>query len=289
MHDAESVGAPRAAESVPGFPGRSARVVVVDDEAEIAELVVQLLRDEGFSAAAFTDPVAMLRACDECAGRGGRGGGAFDLAIIDVMMPQMTGFELCEKLRARSDAPILFLSARDEEIDKVAGFSLGADDYVTKPFKPRELVARVRAHLRRAQRGGATSPRMLQAGGLEVDADAHAATLWGVPLTLTPKEFGMLALLVERGGKPVPAAELFENVWHERFDDAAANTVMVHIRHLRSKLAEVDSSQQFIQTVWGVGYRVQAERGTRATAEADGAASADRAVEADETGGGAHA
>ena len=224
------------------------RIVVVDDEAAIVELVVQLLRAEGMCAHAFTDPLEALADCEEH---------GFDLAIIDIMMPQMTGFELCAKLRGAADAPIVFLSARDGETDQVAGFSLGADDYVTKPFKPRELVARVRAHLRRSQREGASSKgSALRACGIELDLDSHASALYDVPLALTPKEFAVLALLMQRDGKPVPAAEIFEEVWQERFDDAAANTVMVHIRHLRAKLADIDSSRSFIHTVWGVGYRL---------------------------------
>lgn len=238
-----------------GAPGS---IVVVDDEAAIAELVVQLLEAEGLRACAFTDPLAAL---DHC----GRAG--FVLAIVDVMMPQMTGFELCAKLRSISDAPIVFLSARDEEVDQVAGFSFGADDYVVKPFKPRELVARVRAHLRRSQREGrSNAPSALSACGIELDPDSHAVALYDEPLTLTPKEFAVLELLMRRGGKPVPAAEIFETVWGERFDDAAANTVMVHIRHLRAKLAAVDSSRSFIQTVWGVGYRLGVEPAAQGSA-----------------------
>lgn len=245
--------------------------MVVDDEQAITELVVQLLQAEGFEACGFTNPSAALAAFEESAVQESAAEKRpFDLAILDIMMPQMNGLELCTKMRAVSSIPIIFLSARDEESDQVVGFSIGADDYVTKPFKPRELVARVRAHLRRAQLMQASSaespsenPHDLRAGLLEMDLKAHRATLHDIELQLTPKEFDMLALLMQNAGSPVAVAEIFQNVWHERFDDAAANTVMVHVRHLRAKLAAVDSSTEYIKTVWGVGYKLSASEGER--------------------------
>lgn len=230
-------------------------ILVVDDEVAIADLVARLVRAEGFDA----------RAC--YAGRDALEAFArehFDLVILDIMMPGMSGFEVCSALRRTSDAPVIFLSAKDEETDKVVGLTLGADDYVTKPFKPRELMARVKARLRRslaapAQDRDQPGP-VLQARGIELDTRAHTATLHGVELKLTPKEFSMLALLLRNAGTPVSSRELFEAVWHEPFDDAAANTVMVHIRRLRKKLAAIDSSQAFVETAWGVGYKVACER-----------------------------
>ncbi|WP_251213331.1 response regulator transcription factor [Adlercreutzia murintestinalis] len=227
------------------------RVMVVDDEQEIADLVASLLQPEGMETAVFTDPEEALAAFAQ---------DPFDMAIIDVMMPKMDGFELCGRMRALSDVPIVFLSARDEETDQVVGFTMGADDYVTKPFKPRELVARVRAHLRRARRGATpASPGQLEAHGIAVDLLAHEASLHDKPLSLTPKEFAILALLMQNAGQPVPASEIYERVWDERYDASASNTVMVHIRHVREKLAAIDSSKELIETVWGVGYRIAAE------------------------------
>lgn len=231
------------------------RVMVVDDEPEIANLVASLLEPEGIDATAFTNPKAALDAFPE---------EAFDMAILDIMMPGMDGFELCSRLRAISDIPILFLSARDEETDQVVGFTIGADDYVTKPFKPRELVARVRAHLRRAKRKDTpVSESILEVGDITVNLVEHKASLHGENLGLTPKEFSILALLAKHAGQPVSAADIYRHVWNDSYDISATNTVMVHIRHLRHKLSQIDSSVEFIETVWGVGYRIPKAKGLK--------------------------
>ncbi len=184
----------------------------------------------------------------------------YDLAIVDIMMPMMDGFELCTRLRNITDTPIVFLSAKDQEADVVVGLTLGADDYIAKPFKPRELVARVKAHLRRREMSLASSEQpeseSLQCRGLEVNPKSHEASMHDVPLQLTPKEFGILAALMRRTGEPVSAKELYEEVWQETADSCSPNTIMVHIRHLRSKIAAIDSSVNIIETAWGVGYRI---------------------------------
>ena len=227
---------------------RTARILVVDDERAIADLVASLLMAEGMEVRACYSAAQALKLLER---------ERYDLGIFDIMMPGMDGFELCTRVRASSDIPIVFLSAKDEEADQVVGFTLGADDYVTKPFKPRELVARVKARLRRIRAGAATSADVVRAGAVEVDLRAHKATLLGEPLQLTPKEFAILSLLAKSAGSPVSTRDLFEGAWGERYDDAAANTVMVHIRHLRQKLAAIDSSTQFIETAWGVGYKLR--------------------------------
>ncbi|MCI9130080.1 MAG: response regulator transcription factor [Eggerthellaceae bacterium] len=224
------------------------RILVVDDESAIVELLTSLLRSEGFAVSGHTDPAEALKTCEAQ---------GFDLAIVDLMMPQMNGFELCTKMRAITRAPIVFLSAKDDESDQVAGLTLGADDYITKPFKPRELIARVKAHLRRVTYSSDPAQgSVLRRHDIEVDLRTHEARLLGIELALTPKEFAILALLMQRIGEPVSGEDIFQEVWHERFDSSGANSVMVHIRHLRAKLAEVDSSREFIQTVWGVGYKM---------------------------------
>ena len=230
------------------------RILVVDDERAIADLVVSLLLREGMQARACYSGAQALEALEK---------ESFDLAILDIMMPGMDGFELCVRMRKMRDIPIIFLSAKDEEADQVVGFTLGADDYVTKPFRPRELVARVRARLRRAQAPApVANDSLIEVGPLEVDVAAHSASLHGQKMKLTPKEFAILTLLAQSAGRPVSAKDLFEGAWEEPFDDAASNTIMVHIRHLRKKLAAIDSSTQFIETAWGVGYRLKASHGS---------------------------
>lgn len=224
-------------------------VVVCDDEHEIADLVAHLLEREGFCARATycaQDALALVRA------------GEADCAILDIMMPGMDGFELGKRIREFSDIPLIFLSAKDEEVDKVLGFTLGADDYVTKPFKPRELVMRVRACLRRFNRAeqAPQSDGRLSMRGIELCPDSHEAWLLDVPLSLTPKEFSLLEALLKAGGAPVSTGDLYELAWGEPADPAGMNTVMVHIRHLRKKLAEIDASTLYVETVWGMGYRI---------------------------------
>lgn len=222
-------------------------ILVVDDEKAIADLVAKLLEAEGMDVRACSSGEHALVLFESQ---------SFDLAILDIMMPGIDGFEVCQRIRAVSEVPVIFLSAKDEEIDKVVGLTLGADDYVAKPFRSRELVARVKARLRRSKGGGTDTAGIVRMQGIELDLNVHTASLHGEPLKLTPKEYDTLAVLVKAGGSPVPAQRIFESVWHEPFDEAAGNTIMVHIRNLRKKLAAVDSSQKFIETAWGVGYKI---------------------------------
>lgn len=229
--------------------GETKRICVCDDEAAIADLVGQLLAERGFEACVcYAAPDALAAQERE----------PFDLFILDIMMPGMDGFACCRELRRITGAPIIFLTAKDEEIDKVVGLELGADDYVTKPFKPRELMARVRARLRRTAQPDApgAAASMIEVGPVGVDAAAFSATLHGEPLPLTPKEFAILACLARHAGQPVASRDLFAEVWGEEASALDSNTVMVHVRHLRKKMAAVDSSQEFIETVWGVGYKL---------------------------------
>lgn len=233
-------------------------ILVLDDEAAIADLVVDLFESEGLAARAFYDPRTALDALTEQ---------PFALAIVDIMMPGMDGFEFLRQARALTDLPVIFLSAKDQETDIVVGFELGAEDYVTKPFKPRELLARVKARLRKirnaresADTGNHPPCEMLSAHGIELDPRGHTATFLDVPLSLTPKEFDILRILLERKGSPVPSKEIYESVWGEEALTGSTNTVMVHIRRLRRKLADVDSSTELIQTAWGVGYLIKEDR-----------------------------
>lgn len=242
-HDVPSAGCP--ADNV-------AKIAVVDDEVAIADLVKEIFEAEGMQVDVFYDPVDALSTLSSS---------DYDLVIADIMMPGMDGYELYARLRRCRDVAVIFLSAKDGETDIVVGFALGADDYVVKPFKPRELVARVKARLRRTRLDRSHEDRSDQryqvaAQGIVVDTKAHLASIHDIELTLTPKEFDILALLLLHAGEPVASSQIYESCWHEAYDASAANTVMVHIRHLRSKLAQVDSSREFIETAWGVGYRI---------------------------------
>lgn len=224
------------------------RILVVDDDVAIAALVSDTLSKAGMRT-------TVCHGGDEALELFGKD--SFDLAVLDIMMPGMDGFELCARLRQMSEVPVVFLTAKDGESDLVVGFALGAADYIVKPFRPRELVARVQARLRTASAPARSSADVTVTRDFEVDARAHVARLQGVRLDLTPKEFAILSLLTKNAGSPVSARELFEDVWGQPYDASAANTVMVHIRHLRQKCADVDASQTFVDTVWGVGYRVR--------------------------------
>lgn len=224
------------------------RIVIVDDEKEIADLVKTVLISEGYTADAYYDAGQALAAmlADPP-----------DLALLDIMMPGMDGFTLCAKLRQAHTFPILFLTARQSDSDKIAGLSIGADDYITKPFWPPVLVARVKAQLRRyTTYGSAPSEDRLEVGGLCIDRASHTCTMQGSPVMLTPTEFSILWLLCSKKGQVVPAEEIFRQVWGEKYFDGN-NTVMVHIRRLREKLAAADESARYIQTVWGVGYKLE--------------------------------
>lgn len=225
-------------------------ICVCDDEAAIADLVGKLLANEGYRPTVCYTASQVLDTIDR---------DPFDLVILDIMMPGIDGFTCCREIRKHSQVPIIFLTAKDEEIDKVVGFELGADDYVVKPFKPRELMARVKARLRRLEIASSSvknSKTLVESGAISIDEESYAAYLLDEELTLTPKEYAILLCLARNTGRPVASGELFETVWGEPASLQSNNTVMVHIRHLRKKLSEIDSSQEYIETVWGVGYKL---------------------------------
>lgn len=180
-----------------------------------------------------------------------------DLALLDVMLPDGDGFSLCRQLRETYNFPILMLTARVEDRDKISGLAFGADDYITKPFNPLEVVARVKAQLRRCRKYGAApkEEERLDIGGLSICRQSHTCTLNGKPLCLTPTEFSILWILCQRRGSIVAAEELFQQVWSEKYLDGN-NTVMVHIRRLRKKMGEPPRRPKIIKTVWGVGYKI---------------------------------
>ena len=228
------------------------KILVVDDEAAIADLVEVYLTNEGYAVFACGTAAAALEivAREE-----------LSLAILDVMLPDMDGFALCQRIRENHLFPILMLTARGEDTDKITGLTLGADDYVTKPFSPLELVARVKTQLRRYLRynggeGAAPEDDEIDIRGLSISQARHRCTLNGQELKLTPLEFRILWTLCRRRGSVVSSEELFESAWGEKYLDNN-NTVMAHIARLREKMHEPARRPKFIKTVWGVGYTIE--------------------------------
>lgn len=228
-------------------------ILVVDDEANIRELVTVYFTAAGFEVLHAADgPAGLARAFDD----------APDIILLDLMLPGMDGAEVCRRFRERRGTPIIMLTARDTDLDKVALLELGADDYVVKPFSPPELVARVRAVLRRSsnasEAGGAAldAPAILQVGGLTLDADRREVRVDGEPADLTAKEFDILAAMAAQPGTVFTRERLLDAAWgFSEYVDARG--IDVHIRHLREKLADDAAAPRFIETVRGVGYRLR--------------------------------
>ena len=231
----------------------SADILIVDDEAAIADLVEVYLKNEGYIVHKFYNAADAL-ACVERE--------RLDLAILDVMLPDMDGFTLCQRIREDHLFPIIMLTARVQDMDKIMGLTLGADDYITKPFNPLELVARVKTQLRRYTRyntGEAQSQEITEYDirGLQISKSTHKCMLLGEELALTPLEFSILWYLCAHQGRVVPAEELFEAIWGEKFFESNNNTVMAHIARLREKMHEPPRKPKYIKTVWGVGYTIE--------------------------------
>ena len=230
--------------------GSGERILIVDDEREIADLIELYLQGEDYQIIKCYDGETAL----ECIRSQ-----TFDLAILDVMLPGVDGFTLCREIRKNHHFPVIMLTAKVGDMDKITGLTIGADDYITKPFNPLELTARVKAQLRRYTQynGGdrSASPDLIEINGLSINRSTHECSLYGEALVLTPIEFNILWLLCERRGQVISAEELFETVWGEKYLDRN-NTVMVHIRRLREKMHEPSRDPRYIKTVWGVGYKI---------------------------------
>lgn len=230
----------------------STDILVVDDEQAIADLVEVYLKGEGFTVHKFYNGNDALQDVES---------EPIDLAILDVMLPDIDGFALCRRIREKHNFPVIMLTAKEEEIDKITGLTLGADDYVTKPFQPLELVARVKAQLRRFTRYNNVEPAqeesVLSFSGLVLNQNTHECMLNERPLSLTPTEFSILWVLGSRRGSVISSEELFQTVWGEKYYSNSNNTVMVHIRHLREKMNDSAEHPKYIKTVWGVGYKIE--------------------------------
>ena len=227
-------------------PSPRPRILIVDDELPIRDLVRGYLEREGYDTQSAEDGAAALSLARD---------GDFDVIVLDVMLPGLDGIEVCRQIRTFSDAYVLMLTARSEEIDKLVGLAVGADDYLTKPFSPRELVARVKALLRRPRAATALSaPPPTSNSGLVVDPARRRVTLDGEEVELTRTEFDLLAALGRDPGVVVQRAELLESVWGPDYDDD--HLIDVHIANLRRKLGDQADAPRFIETVRGVGYRM---------------------------------
>ena len=223
------------------------RVLIIEDDPNVADVVTRYLQREGYEVDTADDGLAGLdRALADPP----------DLVVLDLMLPSLSGLEVCRRLRASAPVPVIMLTARGDEVDRIAGLELGADDYVAKPFSPRELTARVKAVLRRATGSiAAGENELLRAGALELDPVAHEARVEGELVALTAREFELLAHLMRNPRRAFRREELLADVWGFSYGDTS--TVTVHVRRLREKVETDPSAPRHICTVWGVGYRFE--------------------------------
>ena len=228
-----------------------AKILVCDDEKEIVEAIDIYLTQEGYEVLKAYDGEEALRVLKNQKA---------DLLILDVMMPKLDGIRATLKIREQNNMPIIILSAKSEDADKILGLNVGADDYVTKPFNPLELVARVKSQLRRYTQLGSTAEHagqeVYEAGGLAINDDLKEVTVDGEPVKLTPIEYNILLLLVKNQGKVFSIDQIYESIWNEEAI-GADNTVAVHIRHIREKIEINPKEPRYLKVVWGVGYKVE--------------------------------
>lgn len=228
----------------------SDKILVVDDETEIADLIELYLKNENYTVYKYYSAKEALFCINNT---------NLDLAILDIMLPDINGFTLCQRIREQYTYPIIMLTAKDKETDKITGLTLGADDYITKPFRPLELIARVKAHLRRYKKYNRpidNDTNIIVHSGLVMDINQHKCLLDEKPLILTPIEFSILRILLERKGDVVSAEELFHGIWKDEYYSKSNNTITVHIRHLREKMNDTVDNPKYIKTIWGVGYKI---------------------------------
>ncbi len=226
-------------------------ILIVDDEKEIADLIEIYLKNENYNVYKYYSSKNILSDLENI---------DIDLAILDVMMPNIDGFSLCSKIREKYNFPIIFVTAKVEEIDKISGLTIGADDYITKPFEPLELVARVKAHLRRYKRYNNLEEKnenIIDFRSVIINRDTHEFYFNEKKIDLTPIEFSILWCLCENRGNVVKTDDLFASVWKEKYFEKDNNTIMVHIRHLREKMNDTSKNPKYIKTIWGVGYKIE--------------------------------
>lgn len=228
-----------------------AKILVCDDDKEIVEAIDIYLTQEGHEVLKAYDGQEALKVINE---------NPVDLLIIDVMMPKLDGIRATLRIREKNNIPIIILSAKSEDADKILGLNVGADDYVTKPFSPLELVARVKSQLRRYTQLGSTvkvkGQAVYETGGLMINDDLKEVTVDGEPVKLTPMEYNILLLLLKNQGKVFSIEQIYESIWNEEAI-GADNTVAVHIRHIREKIEINPKEPRYLKVVWGVGYKVE--------------------------------
>ena len=228
-------------------------ILVVDDEQRMRKLVRDFLTKQNFRVLEAADGEEAVDVFME--------NKDIVLVILDVMMPKMDGWETCREIRQYSKVPIIMLTAKDEETDKITGLTLGADDYITKPFRPLELIARVKAQLRRYKKYSPVQTKnysvpILVYKKLTLNTQTYECELNGTPIPLTPTEFSILRILLEKQGTVVSLEDLFHMVWKDEYYSKNSSTITVHVRHLREKLQDIAEKPQYIKTVWGVGYKI---------------------------------
>ncbi len=224
-------------------------ILVVDDEKEIADLIELYLKNENYNVYKYYSSNELLENINTL---------KIDLAILDVMMPKIDGFSLCKKLRENYNFPIIFVTAKVEDIDKISGLTIGADDYITKPFHPLELIARVKAQLRRYTKyNEQRDENIIDFRNIIINNDTHEFTFNDKKIELTPIEFSIMWHLCTNRGSVVKTDELFQKVWGEKYFEKDNNTIMVHIRHLREKMKDCGRNPKYIKTIWGVGYKIE--------------------------------
>ncbi len=229
----------------------SDNILIVDDEREIADLVELYLQNENYTVFKYYTAKEALACIDKT---------QLDLAILDIMLPDTDGLSICQRIRDKHSYPIIMLTAKDAEMDKITGLTIGADDYITKPFQPLELVARVKAQLRRYKKYNGTaeqSENVITHSGLVIDVNTHVCYLNEKPLLLTPTEFSILRILCENKGNVVSSEQLFHQIWGDEYFSKSSNTITVHIRHLREKMHDTVDKPKYIKTVWGIGYKIE--------------------------------
>lgn len=225
-------------------------ILIVDDEKEIRELIEIFLKNEGYNVLKATDGIEALEISNKH---------NVDLIILDVMMPKMDGIDTCIKIRKNRNMPIIMLSAKNEDMDKILGLTTGADDYIEKPFNPLELLARVKSQLRRYNKLNIYEEKkdgIIEIDNLVIDINTHEVRIEEKIINLTAREFDILLFLARNKGMVFSTEKIYEKIWNDEFYDSD-NTVMVHIRNIREKIEDNTKKPRFIKTIWGVGYKIE--------------------------------